>query len=56
MGKWNEETTLNNNLAANTIRESKLIGKNKRDRHEFSEELADGGERNEIISRQQTKL
>jgi hypothetical protein len=56
MGKWNEEAAPNNNLPANTIRESKLVGKNKRDRHEFSEELSDGGERNEIISRQQTKL
>ncbi|EIJ78609.1 hypothetical protein PB1_13664 [Bacillus methanolicus PB1] len=56
MGKWNEEAAPNNNLPSNTIRDSKIAGKNQRVGHEFSEELADGGERNKTIARQQSKM
>ncbi|WP_274854804.1 hypothetical protein [Bacillus methanolicus] len=56
MGNWNEEAAPNNNFPSNTIRESNIAGKNQREGHEFSEELADGGERNKTIARQQTKL
>jgi hypothetical protein len=51
MEKWNEQAAANNNLPSNTIRSSEmLVGKNAS--HEFSEELADGGERDRIIQRQ----
>ena len=52
MGKWNEEAAPNNNLGAATLES----GKNK-DVHaaEFSEELADGGERNQYIEDRQKK-
>ncbi|MBM4763472.1 hypothetical protein [Bacillus sp. B15-48] len=52
MGEWNEQAAPNNNLKANTIRTSKLIGKNGVQEHEFSEELSDGGDRDEGIKRQ----
>jgi hypothetical protein len=52
MGKWNEQAAPNNNLPAKTIRSSEqLLG--ERVEHEFSEELADGGERNQIIKQNQ---
>lgn len=47
MGKWNEQAAPNNNLPSAMIKSSKLVG--VINEHEFSEELADGGERNEII-------
>ncbi|MGG5253566.1 hypothetical protein ACQYAD_08725 [Neobacillus sp. SM06] len=50
MGKWNEQSAPNNNLPAQTIRTSKLIGN-----HAFSEELADGGERDQNIKLQARK-
>jgi hypothetical protein len=50
MRKWNEEAAPNNNLSQETIRSSKLLG-NPNDQ-EFSEELSDGGERDQIIQRQ----
>ncbi|MDQ0199759.1 hypothetical protein [Neobacillus ginsengisoli] len=51
MGKWNEQAAPNNNLPSSTIRSSEmLIG--KKANHEFSEELADGGERDRSIQRQ----
>lgn len=52
MGKWNEQGAPNNNLSAETISGSKLVGKNGKQEHEFSEELADGGERDKAIDRQ----
>lgn len=47
MSKLNNEAAPNNNLTPGDIKASKLIS-DKED-HEFSEELSDGGERNEII-------
>jgi hypothetical protein len=52
MGKWNEEGAPNNNLSAETIASSKLVGKTGVQEHEFSEELADGGERDKTIDQQ----
>lgn len=52
MGKWNEESAPNNNLSAETIASSKLVGKQGPDAYEFSEELADGGERDKTIEKQ----
>ncbi|HEY4549002.1 MAG TPA: hypothetical protein VIG98_01840 [Bacillus sp. (in: firmicutes)] len=52
MGDWNEQGAPNNNLSAATIRTSKMVGKEGIQSEEFSEELSDGGERNEIISKQ----
>jgi hypothetical protein len=52
MGDWNEQSAPNNNLSAATIRTSKMVGKEGIHSEEFSEELSDGGERNEIISKQ----
>lgn len=50
MAKWNEEAAPNNNLQTETIQSSKLVDKPKV--HDFTEELADGGERNRLIQRQ----
>ncbi|MCL6570512.1 MAG: hypothetical protein K6T88_02350 [Bacillus sp. (in: Bacteria)] len=50
MGKWNEQSAPNNNLPPMTIKTGELLGNGKE--HEFSEELSDGGERNQIIQRQ----
>ncbi|HWO97133.1 MAG TPA: hypothetical protein VNM45_12470 [Bacillus sp. (in: firmicutes)] len=55
MGKWNNEAAPNNNLSASVIRSSKLVSKTTNEDHEFSEELADGGERDEAIRQQQKK-
>ena len=52
MDDWNEQGAPNNNLSAATIRTSKMVGKKGIQSEEFSEELSDGGERNEIISKQ----
>ncbi|MFT9597890.1 hypothetical protein [Mesobacillus sp.] len=52
MGKWKEEGAANNNLSAETIASSKLVGKPGLQEHEFSEELADGGERDKAIEKQ----
>ncbi|SDZ58766.1 hypothetical protein SAMN05421736_11962 [Evansella caseinilytica] len=54
MGKWNEEGTPNLNLSSADLKASKLVSKKSKKEHAFSEELADGGERNEIIRGQQT--
>jgi hypothetical protein len=54
MGKWNEQSAPNNNLNSKTISTSNLV--NKETAHEFSEELSDGGERNQIISAQNRKI
>ncbi|SFC36997.1 MULTISPECIES: hypothetical protein [Bacillaceae] len=50
MGKWNEQAAANNNLPSSTIRTSELLLGKKAD-HEFSEDLSDGGERNENIEK-----
>ncbi len=49
--KLNEEAAPNLNLGASVIKTSKLLKKD----HEFSEELSDGGERNEFVEKQSTK-
>ncbi|MDQ0860732.1 MULTISPECIES: hypothetical protein [Bacillaceae] len=53
MGKMNKEAAPNNNLSSKEIRSSKLVSSKHENDYEFSEELADGGERNEIITRQE---
>ncbi len=50
MTDWNQQASPNNNLSSKTIRTSKFVG--KQNEPEFSEELSDGGERNEAINRQ----
>lgn len=52
MGKWNEEGVPNLNLTSADIKASKLVTKKEVKEHEFSEELSDGGERNEAIEDQ----
>ncbi|MEH7108669.1 hypothetical protein [Bacillus sp. JJ1764] len=54
MGKWNGQSAPNNNLPPKTIKTGKLPGSNVT--HEFSEELSDGGERDEYINKQQKNL
>lgn len=49
MKKWNEEGVPNLNLTSTELKASKLVSKKEVKDHEFSEELADGGERNETI-------
>ncbi|MDP4084876.1 MAG: hypothetical protein Q8934_09705 [Bacillota bacterium] len=51
MGKWNEQAAPNNNLPSQSIRSSELL-LGKKANHKFSEELSDGGERDEIIKKQ----
>ncbi|WHY88259.1 hypothetical protein QNH39_10660 [Neobacillus novalis] len=50
MGKWNGQAAPNNNLAPKTIKTGKLVSDEAK--HEFSEELSDGGERDQYIERQ----
>lgn len=50
MSKLNNQAAPNNNLAPGDIKASKLTSENNE--HEFSEELSDGGERNEFIEKQ----
>ncbi|WP_185830848.1 hypothetical protein [Siminovitchia terrae] len=52
MKKWNEEAVPNNNMTSADIEYT--IRKNK-ENQEFSEELADGGERNERYEKQKNK-
>ncbi|WP_394232206.1 hypothetical protein [Niallia oryzisoli] len=54
MSDWNEQSAPNNNLTSSSIRTSNLVGNNKQN-HEFSEELSDGGVRDEIINWQRNK-
>lgn len=54
MGKWNEQAAANNNLPSKTIRTSEQFLGEKAE-HEFSEELSDGGERNQFIKNQTKK-
>ncbi|MBS4211518.1 MULTISPECIES: hypothetical protein [Neobacillus] len=51
MGKWNEQAAPNNNLHPKTIKTSNLVQSDTG--YGFSEELSDGGERDEYIERQQ---
>jgi len=51
MGKWNEEAAPNNNLSEAEIHNAKFVPENKEKDRKFSEELADGGERDEYIRR-----
>lgn len=50
MGKWNEQAAPNNNLPPKTIKAGELLGSQAI--HEFSEELSDGGERDQFIQTQ----
>lgn len=53
MSDWNEQAAPNNNISPRIVRPFE-----RRDQqvdHEFSEELADGGERDEIIQHQKKK-
>ncbi len=52
MGDWNQQAAPNNNLSSETIETSKLVHNKKREEHAFSEELSDGGERDQIIKNQ----
>lgn len=54
MAKWNEQSAPNNNLHPKTMRTGNLAG-NRKD-HGFSEELSDGGERDQYIERQKEDL
>jgi hypothetical protein len=47
MSKLNNEAAPNNNLAPGDLKASKR----KNEDHEFSEELSDGGERNENVEK-----
>jgi hypothetical protein len=51
MSDWNEQSAPNNNLSSGTLKTSKFANK-KRDEHPFSEELSDGGERDQFIKEQ----
>ncbi|MBO1512445.1 hypothetical protein [Metabacillus bambusae] len=54
MGKRNKESS-QNNWTKSEIKSTNIVATEKETDHEFSEELSDGGERNEIIKRQQNK-
>jgi hypothetical protein len=54
MGKWNEQAAPNNNLPPKTIKTGEFVGYEAN--HEFSEELSDGGERDQYIERQKNNL
>jgi hypothetical protein len=54
MGKRNKQSS-QNNWTKNEIKSANIVATKKVTDHEFSEELSDGGERNEIIERQQTR-
>ncbi|MFD3447526.1 hypothetical protein ACFDTO_23320 [Microbacteriaceae bacterium 4G12] len=49
MSDWNEQAAPNNNVTSAQMRYA------KKQEHEFSEELSDGGERNKIIQDMQNK-
>jgi hypothetical protein len=54
MGKRNKQSSQNNRMK-NEIKSTKIVATKQVTHHEFSEELSDGGERNEVIKRQQNK-
>lgn len=49
--KWNDDAAPNNNIPSEVLKSSKFIS-NEQKEHEFSEELSDGGERDEAIKQQ----
>jgi len=49
--KWNDEAAPNNNIPSEVLKSSKFVA-NEQKEHEFSEELSDGGERDEAIKQQ----
>jgi hypothetical protein len=55
MGKKNNKSVPNNNLPITEFQATKIDENKQETDHEFSEELSDGGERNEIIKKQQNK-
>ncbi|WP_195891977.1 hypothetical protein [Neobacillus dielmonensis] len=55
MKDWNGQSAPNNNLHPKTLRLGNFVGDQTTD-HEFSEELSDGGERDEFINRQRKNL
>jgi hypothetical protein len=55
MDKWNEQSAPNNNLPPSSLKTGNFLGNSKKD-HEFSEELSDGGERDQFIKRHQNDL
>ncbi|MED4224327.1 hypothetical protein [Neobacillus cucumis] len=54
MSDWNEQAAPNNNLPPKTLKTGELTG--KASEHEFSEELSDGGERDQMIQRLKKNL
>ncbi|MDQ0972006.1 hypothetical protein QFZ31_001884 [Neobacillus niacini] len=50
MSDWNEQAAPNNNIPARIVRPFERRDQNVN--HEFSEELSDGGERDEFIQKQ----
>ncbi len=53
MGKRNKQHAPNHYITSKEIKSTKFDSAKTETIHEFSEELSDGGERNEIITRQQ---
>ena len=54
MGKWNEQAAPNNNMDSSEIKSA--FRKDQQKPVEFSEELADGGERNKSFEEQKNKM
>ncbi|WP_180960173.1 hypothetical protein [Neobacillus cucumis] len=54
MKDWNEQAAPNNNLSPKTLKTGEFTGKLAG--HEFSEELSDGGERDQVIQRQKKNV
>lgn len=52
--KWNDEAAPNNNTPSEVLQSSKFVS-NQQKEHAFSEELSDGGERDEVIKQQLKK-
>jgi hypothetical protein len=50
MSDWNKQAAPNNNIPPRMVKPHELLDLNKD--HEFSEELSDGGERDEFIQHQ----
>lgn len=50
MSDWNEQAAPNNNIPPRMVKPYELL--NQKKDHEFSEELSDGGERDEFIQKQ----
>lgn len=52
MSDWNEQAAPNNNIPPRTVKPYELL--NQKKEHEFSEELSDGGERDQYIQQQKS--